>query len=229
VQVVGDPRLDSAVRVVEEVSADDPLLTIADPALTLVAGSTWPADEHVVLDAFARVRTHHPAVRLVVVPHEPTPDHLAALGAAAVARGLPQPVAFDAPEAPRAPLLVVSRMGLLARVYANGGIAYVGGGFGERGIHSVIEPAAWRRPVIVGPHDRGTREIALMRAAGGLVSLPDRNPADAMAAQWQAWLVNPDARSAAGTAASGALAGDRGAAERTATALAPFLPAVTGG
>ncbi len=228
VHVAGDPRLDSAVRVVEDVPPDDPLLTIADPARTLVAGSTWSADEHVLLDAFAIVRATHPDVRLMIVPHEPTVDHLAALDAAAVARGLPQPVALDAPAAASDPIVVVSRMGILARLYANGGIAYVGGGFGERGIHSVIEPAAWQRPVIVGPRDRGTREIALMRARGGLVSLPPEGAAQALATQWQTWLEDPAARAAAGMAALEALSGDRGAAERTAEALGAFLPGAAG-
>jgi 3-deoxy-D-manno-octulosonic-acid transferase len=229
VRVAGDPRLDSAVRVVEEVAPDDPLLTIADPTHTLVAGSTWTADEHVLLDAFALVRDLHPEVRLMVVPHEPTPDHLAALDAAAVARGLPHPVSLEATEASDAPIVVVSRMGILARLYANGGIAYVGGGFGERGIHSVIEPAAWRRPVLVGPHDRGTREIALMRARGGLVSLPARDAAQALATQWLAWLADPEVREATGTAALEALAGDRGAAARTAGELMACLPGAAGG
>lgn len=230
VRVAGDPRLDSAVRVVEAVAPDDPLRAVADPACTLVAGSTWSADEHVLLDAFAVVRGTHPDVRLMIVPHEPTPDHLAALDAAAMARGLPHPVSFDTTvvTGTAAPIFVVSRLGILARLYANGGITYVGGGFGERGIHSVVEPAAWRRPVIVGPHDRGTREIALMRARGGLISLPEDGAAQALATQWQAWLADPEAREVAGTAALDALAEDRGAAERTAALLGALLPGASG-
>src|SRR5690606_380824 len=104
-------------------------------------------------------------------------------------------------------------------------IAYVGGGFGERGIHSVVEPAAWQRPVVVGPHDRATREVALMRARGGLVQLPSNDPALALAVQWQAWLDDPEARDAAGAAALEALSGDRGAAARTAGELGGLLPA----
>lgn len=223
VQVGGDPRLDSAVRVVEQVPPDDPLLHVSDPATTLVAGSTWADDEAMLLDAFVHLRATHPGARLMIVPHEPTADHLAALDAAAVARGLPHPVSFDGGESASAPILVVSRMGILARLYANGGITYVGGGFGDRGIHSVIEPAAWRRPVLVGPNDRGTREVGLMRGRGGLVSLPRAGAADALAAQWRAWLDAPEAREAAGAAALEALADDRGAARRTAERLDALL------
>ncbi len=42
-------------------------------APTLVAGSTWPGDEAVLLAAFARVRASRPDARLILVPHEPTP------------------------------------------------------------------------------------------------------------------------------------------------------------
>ncbi len=41
-------------------------------------------------------------------------------------------------------------MGVLARLYRYGDIAYVGGGFGD-GIHSLLEAAAWGKPVIFGP------------------------------------------------------------------------------
>ena len=47
-------------------------------------------------------------------------------------------------------IVLVDRMGLLARLYRYGDIAYVGGGFGD-GIHSLLEPAAWGCPVICGP------------------------------------------------------------------------------
>ncbi|MBK7596839.1 MAG: hypothetical protein IPJ11_16880 [Gemmatimonadetes bacterium] len=65
-----------SLAVVAAVDPDDPLLAIASPAQTMVAGSTWPADEAVLLPAFAQLRTRHPAARLVLVPHEPTTEHL---------------------------------------------------------------------------------------------------------------------------------------------------------
>ena len=54
-------------------TADEPLLRFGRGAPTLVAGSTWPGDEAVLLDAFARVHAGAPDARLILVPHEPTP------------------------------------------------------------------------------------------------------------------------------------------------------------
>lgn len=57
-------------------------------------------------------------------------------------------------------------MGLLARLYKYADVAYVGGGFGD-GIHSVLEAAAWGRPVIFGPRHRKFAEAKGLIDAGG--------------------------------------------------------------
>ena len=73
VSVLGDPRFDSVLDVVDTVPPDDPLLGFGAGAVTMVAGSTWPGDEAVLLEAFARLRVRHPDARLILAPHEPTP------------------------------------------------------------------------------------------------------------------------------------------------------------
>jgi 3-deoxy-D-manno-octulosonic-acid transferase len=47
-------------------------------------------------------------------------------------------------------------------------VSYVGGGFGNDGIHNVLEPAAFGNPVIWGPNDVKFKEaIGLRTAVGG--------------------------------------------------------------
>ena len=87
IRVLGDPRYDSVVERIAGVSDGEPLLRFGRGAPTLVAGSTWPEDEAVLLAAFARVRATHPAARLVLVPHEPTARHLLAAERAAARCG----------------------------------------------------------------------------------------------------------------------------------------------
>jgi 3-deoxy-D-manno-octulosonic-acid transferase len=187
----------------------------------LVAGSTWPADEGVLLDALVRVRERHPGARLLVAPHEPTPSHLEALEREVGRRGLVS--ARWTPEGSSADVVAVATMGVLAGLYPSGAVAYVGGGFGVRGIHSVLEPAAWARPVLIGPNDRGVRDAALLAEAGGLVRLPERDPDTALAARWSAWLDDPDGARRDGAAARAALEPDRGAAARSATLVSGVM------
>src|SRR5439155_225992 len=61
-------------------------------AFTIVAGSTWPGDEAVVLPAFADLLAQVPAARLILAPHEPHPDHLAGIAVVARRLNLPRPV-----------------------------------------------------------------------------------------------------------------------------------------
>jgi 3-deoxy-D-manno-octulosonic-acid transferase len=118
-----------------------------------------------------------------------------------------------------APFLLVDRTGVLAALYGAGELAYVGGGFGRAGLHSVLEPAAWGRPVLMGPNWGESRDAGLLLAAGAgwaaRRAAPGRAAAD-LAAQWLGWLEDPGARRAAGEAALGLVRGGVGAAGRTA-------------
>lgn len=213
--VLGDPRADSVLAVVQATPPDDPLLQWGAGAPTLVAGSTWPADERALLQAFAAVRQRHPDARLILAPHEPTVAHLEALAREASRHGLPLPVRLSEATSP-APLLAVDRIGLLARLYGSGEMAYVGGGFGRAGLHSVLEPAAWRLPVIVGPRWQGSRDAGLLLGAGGGVGLPPGDAVGALVTRWSDWIGDTDARRTAGRRAGEVVRSGEGAAARQA-------------
>jgi len=220
IEVTGDPRFDSALQRARTVPRDHPLRRFGRSAPTLVAGSTWPQDEAVVLRAYAAVRTVRPDARLVVVPHEPTSAHLAGLDRAARSAGLPNPLrlsgipgggGIEGREEFDGAALVVDRVGVLPVFYADATIAYVGGGFGNRGLHSVLEPAAAGVPVLFGPAWQGSPDAAdLLRARAAAVvasrfpdwldldsgtTLADASP---LAALWLALLRHPNHAQEAG-------------------------------
>lgn len=163
VVVSGDTRYD---RVLARARAQADLSWI-DTGLvagrvTLVAGSTWPADEELL----AGLR-NRPDLLLVLVPHEPTAEHVAALRdrfpGAVTATEIEAGSVAGAP-----PAVIVDRTGILAALYRIATIAYVGGGFGE-GVHSVLEPAAYGMPVISGPRIERSRDATALSAAGSLL------------------------------------------------------------
>jgi 3-deoxy-D-manno-octulosonic-acid transferase len=206
ITVTGDPRHDA---VLERIATGR---TPMRHESTLIAGSTWPRDERVLLEAFARVRVRRGDARLVLAPHEPTVRAVARIAARARAIGLPAPQRHeDASE--EDPLSVVDEVGLLALLYGGGVLAYVGGGFGGAGLHSVLEPAAWGIPIIVGPGDQDNRDAARLSAAGALRRLPGSNPVSALTAQWLEWLDDEPGRGEAGTAARAVVEAGAGAAD----------------
>ena len=227
IAVTGDTRYDSVLERVERLDpGGDALARLAVPgggAYTLVAGSTWPADEAVLLPAFADLRTQIPAARLVLAPHEPNPDHLAGIAARAEAAGLPRPVRLSqlAPGG-AAPLIVVDRVGLLADLYAVADVAFVGGAYHRAGLHSVLEPAAFAVPVIFGPRWQMSRDAGLLLKAGGAVNLPE-DGRKALVGRLGVWQHDTAARRAAGLAARRIVEEGRGAAERTAALVRGLL------
>lgn len=203
-------------------------------APVLVAGSTWPADEALIADALKGMAR---PPRLMVAPHEPSGPALAS------AEGrMPRPVerwshleerlATGAPASASAPpdedplfarTLLVDRMGLLARLYQHGELAYVGGGFGD-GIHSLLEAAAWGKPVIFGPRHHKFAEAAGLIAAGGGFEVRD---ALQLRQVLERLLSDRAAREAAAAAALGYVRERVGATGRVVSAIGSLPAPVT--
>lgn len=225
IEVTGDTRYDSVAERAERFDRSrEPFarLAAARAAFTIVAGSTWPADEAVVLEAFADLGAQVPGARLILAPHEPTPDHLAGIAQRAQTLGLPRPVRISQLEhAEPSSVVVVDRVGILADLYALGDVAFVGGGFHRAGLHSVLEPAVFGVPVTLGPHWDMSRDARVLIERGGAVSVPadGRQP---LHAQWLTWFHDKGARKRAGGFGERMVGEGRGAAERT-TALVQGL------
>jgi 3-deoxy-D-manno-octulosonic-acid transferase len=221
IEVTGDTRYDSVAERAERFDRSrEPFARLAGTpgTFTIVAGSTWPADEAVVLAAFADLLAQVPTARLLLAPHEPNPDHLASIADRTAALQLPRPVRLSQLEhAARGPVIVVDRVGILADLYALSDVAFVGGGYHRAGLHSVLEPAVFGVPMTVGPHWRMSRDAQLLIEQGGAVALPaeGRQP---LHAQWLVWFHDPGARRKAGAIGKKMVQAGRGAADRT-TAL----------
>jgi 3-deoxy-D-manno-octulosonic-acid transferase len=201
VHITGDARFDQVWRRIESLDRHRPLLRLLARGTRplLVAGSTWPADEERLVPALAALRSHGAAWRLVIAPHEPTQPHVAALEARLDRAGfgharLP---ADETDAMPPDEVLVVDRVGVLADLYSAADAAYVGGGFGSAGLHSVVEPAALGVPVLCGPRHGNAREAVRLATAGGAFIVHD-------AAQLQQRLHALQADEAARSAAGGA-------------------------
>lgn len=212
--VMGDARFDQVCKRAQQVDRSSPLLRPFAGTSTpvLVAGSTWPADEARLLLAARRCRDAGYALRLVLVPHEPTPEHLRASEAALDELRLEHARLKSVLERASLPdVLIVDRVGVLGDLYAIGDVAYVGGGWGTAGLHSVLEPAAFGLPVLFGPHHANAREAAELIDAGGAFSAPD---AESLERALIRLLQDSSYRTDAGHAARSYVQGGLGAAER---------------
>lgn len=210
--VTGDTRYDQVWLRAQRVDRSSPMLErLRDRRPTIVAGSTWPADEAVLLPAFDAVRRAGVAARLIIAPHEPTNDHIARISDWTKKNGLAV-ARLDDPLARDADVVIVDRVGVLGELYALADIAFVGGAFHAAGLHSVLEPAAFGAPVIFGPHHHGSRDAALLAQRGGGVSIS--NEVD-LTRRLRVWITDVAARRDAGDYARALVRSGVGAAERS--------------
>lgn len=211
IRVTGDTRYDQVWARAAGVDRDGPLLApLRSARPTLVAGSTWPSDEAVLLEAWAAVRRRLPEARLIIAPHEPVPAHLAPIERWAAAHGA-RLARLDAATAD-ADVVLVDRVGVLGDLYALADAAYVGGGFHAAGLHSVLEPASFGAPVLFGPRFGASRDARLLLDAGGGASVAT---AGEMAERLITWLSTHAARGEAGERARTLVRAGLGAAERS--------------
>jgi 3-deoxy-D-manno-octulosonic-acid transferase len=222
--VGGDPGMETVLRRLDEAPLPPyPAASAASPVL--VAGSTWPPDEALLGRALQGVLAQLPALRLVIAPHEPTEEHLAALEAQWAGRRVVRLSAWEqAPGAEPPQVLLVDRVGRLAGLYRLGTLAYVGGAF-TTGVHNVAEPAAAGLPVLFGPRYHNSPAAAALLEAETAQTVLD---AAALEAALVHWLKSPDRCVTVGRHARARIDTMASAAPRCWEALTARIPALAG-
>ncbi len=224
VQVTGDTRMDQVWARAQAVIAGHPVRALLGDRSgpVLVCGSTWPADEAVLLPAVQAWLSANPTARVIIAPHEPTASHLEPIERWADKQALHLARLSRAEAQPAAPwrVLLVDRVGSLGELYALGTIAFVGGGFHNAGLHSVLEPAAFALPVLFGPRHTNAREAGELVATGGAFAV---SSADQLRALLNDFSRNERARTTAGESAQALVRSGLGSTQRVLTLLSPLV------
>ncbi len=150
ITISGDTRFDR-VAVIKNNAPDVPYIkAFVNGQKCIVAGSTWPADEAIIISYFKGNNNH---LKLIIAPHEVGQRHLSDIRAALNSiniKAINYSEITERTDLERYNVLVIDSIGLLNKLYAYANIAYIGGGFGS-GIHNTLEAAVWHIPVIIGP------------------------------------------------------------------------------
>ena len=220
ISITGDTRYDQVWARARATTPESPLLApLQSDRPTLVAGSTWPADEGPLLEAWSRLHDRHPEARMIVAPHEPTAAHLQPIERWCERESL-RCARLGSADAAGADVVIVDRVGVLGDLYALASVAFVGGGFHAAGLHSVLEPAAFGSPVVFGPRHANSRDAGLLIEARAAATASDATSLDAML---EMWLDDEAARRSAGDAAREIVRAGLGAAERSFELVAALM------
>ncbi len=125
-------------------------LGVAEGEELFVAGSTHPGEEEAALDCYRRLLDVAPRLVLVLAPRHI--ERADAVCAAARLRGFDvlRRTRLSPSSGPR--VIVLDTRGELASLYREATLVFVGGSLVDVGGHSPLEPAAWGKAVVFGPH-----------------------------------------------------------------------------
>jgi 3-deoxy-D-manno-octulosonic-acid transferase len=185
-----------------------------------IAGSTHAGfEEEAILAAHRQLRALLPGTLLVLAPRHPVrfadvADALRASGESFVRRSQADLAgAYD--------IVLLDTLGELLAFYAAADVAFVGGSLVPVGGHNLLEPAALGLPILTGPYNASSAEIAsLLQASGAAQMVHD---AGTLAARVAALLTDTAARVRMGEAGSAVVAANRGAVRRLLDLIEPLL------
>lgn len=188
-----------------------------------VAGSTHPVEQSIVLEAHRRLCAQYPDALLVLAPrHPPRFDETARQLQADTwryrRRSREQPGAALAADCQ---VLLLDTLGELVDFYAAADVAFVGGSLVPVGGHNLLEPAALALPLLAGPHQHNSPQVARVLSDAGALSIVAN--AQQLAARLHDLFASPVRRQEQGGRARATLEQHRGALQRL-LALIAGLP-----
>lgn len=175
-----------------------------------VAGSTHAGEEQIVLEAHSRLCQQLPAALLILAPRYP--QRFDAAAASVAAQGLSFIRRSIGAGDGDYQVLLLDTLGELAEFYAAGDVAFVGGSLVAVGGHNLLEPAALGIPVLSGPEQFNSPELARVLSEQGALTIV--HDAAGLAAALARLLADPEAREIQGAAGCAAIDANRGALER---------------
>ena len=148
VAVSGDTRFDRVASILEKDNSLDFIETFKNDTLTIVAGSSWPKDENLLVDYINQTSEK---IKFIIAPHNIKEEQIQELKNSISKRvvlfsekSTKNLADFD--------VFIIDTIGILTKIYSYADIAYVGGGFGNPGVHNILEPATFGVPIVIGPN-----------------------------------------------------------------------------
>jgi 3-deoxy-D-manno-octulosonic-acid transferase len=146
--VSGDTRFDRVASILERDNTLDFIAEFKNNKTTVVAGSTWPKDEELLIEF---INSNSTDTKYIIAPHNIKQDQIQQLKNSCTKKV----VLYSEKEGKNLKdydVFIIDTIGILTKIYSYADIAYVGGGFGQPGVHNILEPATFGIPIIIGPN-----------------------------------------------------------------------------
>lgn len=222
VTVTGNLKYDlPAVDVAADRDAIRAGLALPADCQLVVAGSIHRGEDEPVIEAYQAAAGSRRNLCLLLAPRHP--ERLDEVERAARRMGLTCVRRSRLPGEPPRPggAILLDTMGELARLYAAAAVVFIGGSLIPHGGQNILEPAAYGRAVVHGPHMGNFSEMRdLFRAAGAAIEVADGR---GLTGALQALLDDPAKADRMGQEGRTIVEAHRGATQRTANLVSALL------
>ncbi len=174
VRVSGDTRFDRVVSILERDNSLDFMDSFTSfgktKRTTIVIGSSWPKDESLLVNY---INQSSDDVKFIIAPHNIKSEQIQELKNSISKKT----VLFsekDNIDLSNSNVFLIDTIGILTKIYSYADIAYVGGGFGNPGVHNILEPATFGVPVVIGPNYSHFAEATALVNMEGCISIQNQ-------------------------------------------------------
>ena len=185
VKISGDTRFDRVVSILERDNSLDFIQQFKENSsnvgmTTIVIGSSWPKDESLLINY---INKSQDTIKFIIAPHNIKSEQIANLKSQITKKTIlfSEFENFNAVRTSRDlslrdyNIFIIDTIGMLTKIYSYADIAYVGGGFGNPGVHNILEPATFGIPIIIGPNYSHFAEATALVHQEGCISITNQN------------------------------------------------------
>jgi 3-deoxy-D-manno-octulosonic-acid transferase len=178
VSVSGDTRFDRVVTILEKDNTLDFIAAFKNNQPTIIIGSSWPKDEELLIQYIESAPQN---VKFIIAPHNINHNQILNLKSKISKKTLLfsekkemlKQVQHDNLEDFQ--VFIIDTIGILTKIYSYADIAYVGGGFGNPGVHNLLEPATFGIPIVIGPNYSHFAEAIALVGLEGCVAVKNQS------------------------------------------------------
>lgn len=174
VRISGDTRFDRVAAILKQNNDLDFIATFKNDQPTIVIGSSWPKDETFLVNF---INNASDDIKFIIAPHNIKVDQIQELKNNITKKV----VLFSEKEANNLSnfnVFIIDTIGILTKIYSYADIAYVGGGFGNPGVHNILEPATFGIPIVIGPNFSHFAEATALVNMEGCLSISNQSELD---------------------------------------------------
>jgi 3-deoxy-D-manno-octulosonic-acid transferase len=169
VKISGDTRFDRVASILERDNSLDFIEQFKNNTTIIVIGSSWPKDEALLVNFINNAYN----VKFIIAPHNIKAEQIQELKQSITKKT----ALFTEKENKNLAdfdVFIIDTIGILTKIYSYADIAYVGGGFGNTGVHNILEPATFGVPIIIGPNYSNFAEAIALVNREGCISISNQ-------------------------------------------------------